>query len=257
MCLGQIVLKTYIDAVNYQQTCDQIINLAHQSISAYIIPANVHVVMTAYGDHQYRKVVEDAYLVTPDGMPLVWALRLLGIKDQTRVYGPDLMLFLCQRAAREKIPVFLYGGTVAVLKTLQHNLENQFPDLVIVGSHSPPFRVLTSEEENTNIQKIRESRAKIVFVALGCPKQEIWMAQHFGKLPAVMIGVGAAFNFHAGVVRQSPRWLMKLGLEWFYRLLMEPRRLWQRYFFNNPAFIILFGLQLSRFWLKKYLANFR
>jgi N-acetylglucosaminyldiphosphoundecaprenol N-acetyl-beta-D-mannosaminyltransferase len=176
-------------------------------------------------------------------MPLVWGLKLLGYPQATRVYGPDLMLTICQRAAAENLGIYLYGGTEACLTQLQVNLIKRFPTLNIVGADSPPFRPLEPQEEEVALAKINRSGAHILFVGLGCPKQEIWMANHYKKIDLVMVGVGAAFNFHSGLVSQAPRWLMALGLEWFYRLLMEPKRLWRRYLINNPAFIILFTWQ--------------
>lgn len=212
--------------------------------SCYIVAANVHVVMTAYWQRSFQTVINGAALVTPDGMPLVVGLRLLGVKHQQRVYGPDLMLAWCDRAAQAGIPLYLYGGTKAMLNQLQQNLEERFPGLAIVGSHAPPFRPLTAEEEEEDRDRIRASGAAVVLVGLGCPKQEEWMARQQGKLQAVMLGVGAAFSFHSGEVSQAPRWMMAWGLEWLYRLTVEPKRLWQRYLVNNPAFLLLFFWQL-------------
>ena len=206
--------------------------------------------MTGYWQKAYRQILNNAALVTPDGMPLVWAMRLLGVRKQTRVYGPDLMLAWCDRAAKLGIPIYLYGGTESMLTKLQQNLEKRFPGLIIVGVHSPPFRPLTAAEEAEDRERIHASGAKVVFVGLGCPKQEEWMARQQEKLQAVMIGVGAAFSFHSGEVSQAPRRMMRLGLEWLYRLAREPRRLWQRYLVNNPAFLVLFGLQLVKSWIR-------
>lgn len=246
----QVILGSRVDATNYQDACDRIQTWAEARDSCYIVAANVHVVMTAYWQRQYQQILNQAALVTPDGMPLVWALRLLGIKGQTRVYGPDLMLAWCDRAAQLKMPIYLYGGTESMLQKLQHNLTQQFPGLAIAGSYAPPFRPLTVDEELSDVQRINNSGATVVFVGLGCPKQEEWMARQQGKVTAVMIGVGAAFSFHSGEVAQAPRWMMKIGLEWLYRFAQEPRRLWQRYCINNPAFVILFGWQLLRHWLR-------
>ncbi|MEM1290527.1 MAG: WecB/TagA/CpsF family glycosyltransferase [Cyanobacteria bacterium P01_H01_bin.162] len=202
--------------------------------------------MTAYWNVSYRVVLEGAALVTPDGMPLVWAMRWLGIPQQQRVYGPDLMLAWCQRAAQNQLPIYLYGGTGAMLERVTQALSHRFPDLTIAGSYAPPFRALTVAEENADIERIHQSQAAVVFVALGCPKQEQWMARQQGQLNAVMIGVGAAFSFLSGEVSQAPRWMMRLGLEWLYRFTQEPRRLWQRYLVNNPTFVVLLGWQLGR-----------
>ncbi|ESA38247.1 hypothetical protein N836_32990 [Leptolyngbya sp. Heron Island J] len=238
------ILGIRIDGTSYQDVCDRISLWAHTKQSSYIVAANVHVVMTAYWNRAYRRVLNHAALVTPDGMPLVWGLRQLGIARQGRVYGPDLMLAWCDRAAHEQLPIYLYGGTDVMLQHLVQNLQQQCPDLIIAGIHAPPFRPMTPAEDAADIERIHQSGAAVVFVGLGCPKQEEWMARQHGKLNAVMIGVGAAFSFHSGEVSQAPRWMMAWGLEWVYRLWQEPRRLWRRYMVNNTAFLILFGLQL-------------
>jgi N-acetylglucosaminyldiphosphoundecaprenol N-acetyl-beta-D-mannosaminyltransferase len=237
-------LNVQIDITNYDHACDRISSWARAQQSCYIIAANVHVVMTAYWSSGYRQVLNHAALVTPDGMPLVLALRWLGWPQATRVYGPDLMLHCCQRAAQEGLPIYLYGGTETMLEKLQTNLAVRFPKLKIAGAYSPPFRDLTQDEEQQALERIHQSGAAIVFVALGCPKQERWMARQQGQLHAVMIGVGAAFGFHSGEVRQAPRWVMALSLEWLYRLMIEPKRLWKRYLINNPAFVLLLSWDL-------------
>ena len=242
------IINTRIDGTSYQDACDRIEKWATEKTSCYIVAANVHLVMMGYWNPDYQKIINQAALVTPDGMPLVWGLRLLGLKKQSRVYGPDLMLAWCDRASQQGIPIFFYGGTNIMLNKLEKNLTKQFPNLIIAGSYSPPFRPLMEAEETRDRQRIESSGAKVVFVGLGCPKQEEWMARQQGKLAAVMIGVGAAFSFHSGEVSQSPRWMMRLGLEWLYRLTREPRRLWRRYLINNPSFLLLFGGQLVKYW---------
>ncbi len=246
------ILKTRVDATSYPDACDRIGDWVAQGVSCYVVAANVHLVMSGYWNQSYQKIINQAALVTPDGMPLVLGLRLLGIQKQTRVYGPDLMLAWCERAAKDQIPVFFYGGTSSMLDKLTQSLQDKFPGLAIAGSYSPPFRVLTEQEEEEIRQKIQSTGAPVIFVGLGCPKQEEWMARQQGKLSAVMIGVGAAFSFHSGEVSQAPRWMMKIGLEWLYRLIMEPRRLWKRYLFTNPAFVVLFSCQLLKQYKKKY-----
>ncbi|MBW4472830.1 MAG: WecB/TagA/CpsF family glycosyltransferase [Stenomitos rutilans HA7619-LM2] len=241
---SQFILYTRVDATSYTDACDRIQVWATAKQSCYIVAANVHVVMTGYWHRSFQKVVNGATLVTPDGMPLVVGMRLLGVKQQQRVYGPDLMLAWCDRAAQTGMPIYLYGGTQTMLETLQHKLQARFPELAIAGSYAPPFRPLTLEEEKADCDRIHASGAAVVFVGLGCPKQEEWMARQQGLLQVVMIGVGAAFSFHSGEVSQAPRWMMAWGLEWLYRFAMEPGRLWQRYLVNNPAFLILFGWQL-------------
>jgi N-acetylglucosaminyldiphosphoundecaprenol N-acetyl-beta-D-mannosaminyltransferase len=244
------ILCIQVRVSNYTQVSDRIFTWASSRQSHYIIAANVHVVMTAYWNQAYRHIVNQASFVVPDGMPLVWALRGLGWPQATRVYGPDLMLHCCQRAAQEQIPVYLYGGTDTLLQKLQDNLRSRYPTLQIAGTHAPPFREPTPAETAADIDRIHQSGAAIVFVALGCPKQELWMAQQQGKLQAVMIGVGAAFAFHSGEVSQAPRWMMATGLEWLYRLAVEPGRLWKRYLINNPIFLILLIRQLCTHKLK-------
>ena len=240
----RFILKTRVDATSYVDACDRIQAWVAAKRSCYVVAANVHVVMTGYWRRSFQTVINGAALVTPDGMPLVMGLRLLGVKQQQRVYGPDLMLAWCDRAAQSGIPIYLYGGTKVMLAALQHNLVARFPGLTIAGSHAPPFRPLTPEEEESDRDRIHASGAAVVFVGLGCPKQEEWMARQEGLLQAVMIGVGAAFSFHSGELSQAPRWMMAWGLEWLYRLTREPKRLWQRYLITNPAFLVLFLGQL-------------
>lgn len=240
------LISTFIHNTSYQDACDRIQVWSNYNRSCYIIAANVHVIMMGYWHKKYREILNNAALVTPDGMPLVWAMRLLGIKNQTRVYGPDLMLAWCDRASQLKLPIYLYGGTQQTLEKLEFNLQQQFPNLVIAGSYSPPFRNLTAAEEDRDRARIIASGAKVVFVGLGCPKQEYWMARQQGKLAAVTIGVGAAFSFHSGEISQAPRWAMKWGLEWLYRFSREPKRLWQRYLINNPIFLCLLVWQLFK-----------
>lgn len=240
------ILKTRVDATDYGDACDRIQTWATEGRSCYVVAANVHVVMTAYLDPVYQAVIQQAALVTPDGMPLVWGLRQLGIAQQPRVYGPDLMLAWCERAAQTGLPLYLYGGTEETLQRLRATLQRQFPGLPITGSYAPPFRALSAAEDAADAARIHQSGARVVLVGLGCPKQEQWMYRQLGQVQGVMIGVGAAFNFLSGEGSQAPRWMMALGLEWLYRFSQEPRRLWRRYAMNNPLFILLFGLQLLR-----------
>ncbi|MGB5973534.1 MAG: WecB/TagA/CpsF family glycosyltransferase [Nodosilinea sp.] len=241
------ILGTRVDATSYSDACDRIQSWAAAGCSCYVVAANVHVVMTAYWNAAYQRLLEGAALVTADGMPLVVGLRLLGIPHQQRVYGPDLMLAWCDRAAQLDIPVYLYGGTAAMLEKMTICLQDRFRDLLIIGTHAPPFRELTPAEAAADVDRINRSGARIVFVGLGCPKQEQWMHRHQGQVDAVMIGVGAAFSFFSGEVSQAPRWMMRLGLEWLYRFAQEPNRLWKRYLVNNPMFVVLFGAQVARY----------
>ncbi|MGD1716345.1 WecB/TagA/CpsF family glycosyltransferase [Dapis sp. BLCC M172] len=189
-------------------------------------------------------------LVVPDGQPVGWAMNLLRKPDRPhlsdRVYGPTLMLHLCAAAANENIGIFLYGSIPQVLESLQQNLQDKFPNLTIAGTISPPFRSLTPEEDAEYIQQIKDSGAGIVFIGLGCPRQEAWAFEKSQNLDSALVCVGAAFDFHAGNVPQAPSWMQKFGLEWFFRLLQEPNRLWQRYVLLNPLYLILLSLQLMR-----------
>jgi len=200
--------------------------------------------MTAVTDRGVRQVLNGADLATPDGMPLVWAMRSFGARAQQRVYGPSLMLALCRQAAEAGHRIFLYGGRPERLEELCQKLRERFPELQIVGSYAPPFRPLTAEEDRAVVQEILASGADLVFVGISSPKQDRWMAEHRTKLPGlVMFGVGAAFDFHAGRVKQAPSWMQRAGLEWLFRLLAEPTRLWKRYLLVTPWFLPLWALQ--------------
>jgi N-acetylglucosaminyldiphosphoundecaprenol N-acetyl-beta-D-mannosaminyltransferase len=202
--------------------------------------------MEAFDSSAFQRVVNGADLVTPDGRPLVWALRSLGVRDATQVRGTDLTTHVVERAAREGIPIGLYGGTPDLLKTFVRILERRYPGVRVVCQIAPPFRPLTPEEDETVTQEIVSSGARILFVGIGCPKQERWMEAHKDRIAAVMLGVGAAFDFHTGRVRQAPGWMQAAGLEWLFRLLMDPKRLWKRYAKHNPRFVVLFLRQLVR-----------
>ena len=242
----RVILGTRVDATSYQDATERIIRWARAGESRAMAAANVHVVMEGYDDPALRTALSIVDLVTTDGMPLVWTLRRLGLPNQTRVYGPDLTLCVCEAAARERIPVGLYGSTAEALEVLQKWYRERFPKLQIAYAYSPPFRPLTPEEDEAVVRAINESGARIVFVGLGCPKQERWVAEHRGRVQAVMLAVGAAFDFHSGRVKQAPRWMQRAGLEWFFRLLVEPRRLWRRYFKHNPRFLCLVLRQLLK-----------
>jgi len=235
-----------VDATSYEAAAHRVCAWARDDAARYVCVANVHMTMTAVDDAGFRDLVNRADLVTPDGMPLVWMLGRLGVPDASRVYGPTLLLHVCERAAEEGVPVGFYGGTDDVLRDLRSTLEARYPGLDIAYAYAPPFRPLTPEEDASVVADIEASGARILFVGLGCPKQERWMAAHQDRLPLVQLGVGAAFAFHAGHVRQAPAWLQDRGLEWAFRLVTEPRRLWRRYLYNNPRFMVLAAWQLLR-----------
>jgi N-acetylglucosaminyldiphosphoundecaprenol N-acetyl-beta-D-mannosaminyltransferase len=209
--------------------------------------AAVHLVMRAREDPEIRRAVLDLTLVVPDGQPLVWALHALGHREATRVYGPDLMARHCARSARTGTPVYLYGGrSEAALVALAVNLRTRFPGLEIAGAHSPPFRALSAAEDDLAARRIDRSGAQVVWVGIGQPRQEQWMSRMRPRLAAPMlIAVGAAFDFHAGLVPQAPAWMGRNGLEWAYRLAREPRRLWRRYARYNPRFVAAFARQYA------------
>jgi N-acetylglucosaminyldiphosphoundecaprenol N-acetyl-beta-D-mannosaminyltransferase len=214
----------------------------------YMTAAAVNLVMSAQEESETMAAVNEATLAVPDGMPLVWALRALGHGGATRIYGPDLMLAFCARAAGDGTPIYLYGGRdEAALALLARRLQERFPGLRIAGGFSPPYRELTPAEEERAIADIDSSGAEIVWVGTGQPKQERWMARMRPRLRApLLVGVGAAFDFHAGLVPQAPRWMQRSGLEWSYRLVREPRRLWRRYARYNPRFVAGFARQYWR-----------
>lgn len=212
----------------------------------YVCAANVHMVMEGHDSQDFRAIVNGADMITSDGMPLVWMLKRLGLTEAERVYGPTLTLHLCASAAEAGVPVGFYGGSPAVVEELTRVLTTRFPRLDIRYAHSPPFRALSEQEDRAVTADIRASGARILFVGLGCPKQEQWMAAHRYDLPLVQVGVGAAFDFHAGKVKQAPPWMQGAGLEWAFRLGSEPRRLWRRYLVHNPRFLVLAWVQLMR-----------
>jgi N-acetylglucosaminyldiphosphoundecaprenol N-acetyl-beta-D-mannosaminyltransferase len=203
-------------------------------------------IMEAFDSEDFRKIINKADIVTPDGMPIVLMLRILGLKGQKRVYGPTLMEYICEASAQNGVSVGFYGGTSKTLEELDNKFTYRIANLKVGYAHSPPFHNLTSEEDETTIREINASRIKVLFVGLGCPKQEQWIFNHLGKIKAVMIGVGAAFDFHAGTKKQAPRWIMSIGLEWLFRLCNEPRRLWRRYLYNNPRYLFLVARQILR-----------
>jgi len=233
------VIGVQVDSTSYETSSRQLTNWARENQSRYVCIANAHMLMEAYDSASFGKIVNTADLVTPDGVPLVWMMRLKGQRGQQRVYGPTLMLHLLEAASRENIPVGFYGGKPDILAFLVERMQTRYETLNVAISLSPPFRELSLAEDEEIVRQINGSGTRILFVGLGCPKQEMWMAAHRGRVQAVMIGVGAAFDFHAGVKPQAPAWIQRLGLEWAFRLAVEPRRLWRRYLYHNPRFLFL------------------
>lgn len=238
------ILGLRVDATSYCDATARIEQWARHGESRYVSVATVNNVMEGLQCPELRAMMNGADLVTPDGMPLVWGLRVLGVKTAERVYGPDLTPAVLRMAEREDIPVAFYGASPGVLARLQIAVRKAFPNLRIAYACSPPFRPLTADEDRATIEALNASGARIVFVGMSTPKQDRWMAEHKGRVNAVMLGVGAAFDFLAGTKPQAPRWMMGAGLEWLFRLATEPKRLWRRYLKQNPRFVWLFGMQL-------------
>ena len=210
----------------------------------YVCVSGIHGVMESQRDEQLRAIHNAAGMVTPDGMPLVWLSRLKGFPFVERVYGPDLLLAFCERSVTAGYRHFFYGGGSGVAERLIQRLQARFPGLEVVGSYSPPFRILTPGEDEEVVRLINRAEPDVVWVGLSTPKQERWMSEHRHLLSApVFVGVGAAFDFHAGLKPQAPRWMQHSGLEWLFRLWNEPRRLWRRYLTNNPLFVCYVLLQ--------------
>ncbi|OWW18832.1 teichoic acid biosynthesis protein [Noviherbaspirillum denitrificans] len=237
---GEAVLEAFIDALTWEETLRQITQWAAARESRYVCICNVHSVVTTTNDVEFKIAVNNADMATPDGAPVAWALRRLGHPAQERINGPDLMMKYLAEAERLGQSVFFYGSTDTTLTSLRVALNKQFPALRIAGMHSPPFRALSREEDDRIVELINDSGANVVFVGLGCPKQEKWMAEHRGRIRAVMVGVGAAFDYHAGVLKRAPLWWQRNGLEWLYRLGAEPRRLFKRYMVTNTLFVVGF-----------------
>lgn len=238
------ILGVHVSAINMQQALSTIDTWIAQEASQYVCVSNVHSIMESWDDPSLRRVHNEAGMVTPDGMPLVWTSRSRGFEHVSRVYGPDLMLAMCDHSMAKGYRHFLYGGAEGVPELLAERLQKQFPSLQIVGTYAPPFRALTPEEDARIVDQINQAKPDVIWVGLGMPKQERWMHEHVDRLQApVLIGVGAAFDFHAGLKKQAPSWMQRMGLEWSYRLMTEPRRLWKRYLQHNPRFVALMALQ--------------
>lgn len=249
----QFVVSAGISKTSYSEIIDLCAGWAQERkhsaarTARCICVVSVHGIMLAHDDPEFAHVLNDADIATPDGMPVVWAMRSFGVRGQERVYGPTLMLGICSRAAKSGLRVFLYGGHEMALPKLAASLRKRFPNLVIAGSYSPPFRLLTPAEDEQITNLIVESQADIVFVGISTPKQEQWMYQHRACFPGLtLVGVGAAFDFHAGRKRQAPSWMQGAGLEWFFRLMTEPSRLWRRYVLITPRFLPLWAVQKLR-----------
>ncbi|MGA8671899.1 MAG: WecB/TagA/CpsF family glycosyltransferase [Terracidiphilus sp.] len=238
------ILGVNVAASSYNEVAEKSLAWARHGESRAVLFANVHVLMESFDDSGFRSNLNGADIVNPDGVPLVWFLRAMGERGATRVYGPDAMEVLLRLAEDSGIPTGFYGGTERTLEGLVEEVRGRYPKLDIAFTMSPPFRTLDETEDAGVCKRISDSGARMLFVGLGCPKQERWIIDHRGRIPAVMFGVGAAFDFLAGTKPQAPRWMMRNGLEWLFRLASEPRRLTSRYLKHNPRFLVLVLHQL-------------
>jgi N-acetylglucosaminyldiphosphoundecaprenol N-acetyl-beta-D-mannosaminyltransferase len=233
------VLGVGISAIDMDLAVAEITRWIDEGEHHYVCVTGVHGVMESQRDPDLARIHNESGLTTPDGMPMVWSAHWAGAKEVQRVYGPDLMLALCERAADRGWKLYFYGGKEGVPELLETRLTQRFPGLEVVGTYSPPFRDLTDDEEEEIARRINDSAPDLVFVGLSTPKQERWASRNLDRLGAnAVLAVGAAFDFHAGLVPQAPPWMQRSGLEWLYRLLREPRRLWRRYLRNNPTFVV-------------------
>lgn len=245
------VLGVGISALNLDSAVQAVVEALEKKTRGYICVTGVHGVSVAQEDASFRRILNRAFLNTPDGVPTVWMGRWQGFDHMGRVYGPDLMLRICELSSARGFTHFFYGGGPGVAQQLKNRLSERFPELRIVGTYSPPYRPLTASEENDLLAEVSRLRPDVFWVGLSTPKQEKFMAQYWQRLEATLFfGVGAAFDFHAGRMRQAPAWMQRSGLEWLFRLGCEPGRLWKRYLRNNPLFIGRAFLQVTG--LKRY-----
>jgi N-acetylglucosaminyldiphosphoundecaprenol N-acetyl-beta-D-mannosaminyltransferase len=242
------ILGILIDAIDYESAVDHIVRAARQGLPATVSALAVHGVMMGVLDAEHRYRLNHFDLLVPDGQPVRWALNLLHrTRLRQRVYGPNLTLCLCERAAAEGIAVYFYGSTPGILAKLKDNLKNRFPLLQIAGMQASKFGTLSPSERDIVAEHVRRSGASLVFVGIGCPRQEVWAYEFRELLAMPIVSVGAAFAFLAGTAPQAPQWMQDWGLEWLFRFSVEPRRLWRRYMLLNPIYLILVGLQAVGF----------
>ena len=240
------VVSLDVDVVSHDSAVERVVWLAQSGRGSYVCFGTVHMVMESHDSPEFGARVNAADMIVPDGMPTVWMQRLQKAKNPERVRANDLMMLLIARAERAGLKVGFYGGREEVVDRILERARREHPSLEIAYAFSPPFRPLTAQEDTDITAEINASGTQILFMGLGCPKQENWMAEHKDRLNCVMLGVGASFDFYAGNVKESPAWLGRLGLEWLYRLTQEPRRLWRRYLILNPRFMWQAALQLVR-----------
>ena len=233
------ILKTNINVTNMSDTIKYIGGHLDDLRGKYICVSNVHTTVMSYENEEYRKIQNGAAMALPDGAPLSSYSRRKGYKQAQRVTGPDLMLELFAISKEKGYRHYFYGATEETLQSMKEVLERDYPGIQIAGMYAPPFRALTPQEDAQIVAKINESRPDFIWIGLGAPKQEEWMYQHMGQLQGVLIGIGAGFDYLAGYIKRAPRWMQRMSLEWLYRLLQDPKRLWRRYFTSNVKFICL------------------
>ncbi len=242
------ILKMPVSVTSIEQVTTSIMELAKARTSSYVCISNVHMCMETFDSKKFEEVLNQSDIVVPDGRPIYWALKLLGFSLANQVRGQDLMNELCRLSQTSNVKIGLYGGADdEVLSLVKETITSEYPNVDITFAYSPPFRSMSLSEREQVINMINDASVGILFVGVGCPKQEYWMAQHKGDINSVMLGVGAAFDFISGNKRHAPKWMQYIGLEWFFRLVSEPRRLWKRYLKQNPRFIYYFLQQ----WLLK------
>ena len=240
----QNVVGFDICSLSLEEQLSQMLQWADERLSKVVCVANVHMIMEGNQRSDFSCVLNQADMLTPDGMPLAWMVSWLQFKKQERVAGMDIFLGLCEKANERPISLFLVGSTAKTLGKIQQRLNDEYPSVKVLGKAPLPFRPLTAAEDTALVQQINDSGAGLVFVCLGCPKQERWMHEHKNQINAVMVGLGGAFSVFAGEVKRAPKFVRSLGLEWLYRLVQEPRRLWKRYFSTIPPFLYLALRQL-------------
>jgi len=241
------ILGVEISAVNMDSAVETILEWVHKGEKHYVCVRDVHGVMKCQSDKVLNDIHQGSGLTVPDGMPLVWLGKIYGFSRMSRVYGPDLMMEICRRSVPKRYNHFLYGGDIGVAEQLRKRLEDRFPGIQIVGTYMPPFRPLNPNEEKELEEQVRAVKPDLFWVGMSTPKQEYFMGSYLSRIEAkVMIGVGAAFDIHTGRTRDAPRLVKAVGMQWLYRLCQEPRRLWKRYLYSNPAFIYKIAQQLLR-----------
>jgi len=237
------ILTMQVDIAHVADAAHKIITWAQGRSGHYVCVSNVHMCIETLDKPDFRDVVNHADLVVADGRPIYWAQKMLGAQDAQQVRGMDLTMAICKLAVEKKVSIGLYGASPDTLRQFESNLKAFFPSLHIVIAISPPFRPLTDDEKKRDVERIAASGAQLLLVGLGCPKQEMWMAEHKALLTCTMVGIGAVFDFVAGNKKHAPKWMQLIGLEWLFRLMAEPKRLWRRYVYTNPKFLWCFFMQ--------------